>query len=121
MKKRSRGSIAYFAGVAAEEVVSRHYETSGRRIAAQRWRGLSGEIDLIAREGNRIVFIEVKKSDTFAHAAEHLSQRQMTRIYGAAAEYLESEPAGQLTEARFDVALVNAVGQIEILENAFAA
>jgi putative endonuclease len=115
------GLVSYHAGLAAEAAVLRHYQRSGHSIAAQRWRGLSGEIDIVAREGDRVIFIEVKQSDTHAHAAEHLSSRQMMRIYGAAAEFLESEPAGQLTDARFDVALVNGSGQIEVMENAFSA
>jgi putative endonuclease len=115
------GSVSYHAGLAAEGLVARHYQMSGRAIAAQRWRGLSGEIDLVARDGAQVIFIEVKQSDTHAHAAEHLSARQMARIYGAAAEFLEGEPAGQLTEARFDVALVDGQGRINVLENAFAA
>jgi putative endonuclease len=54
-------------------------------------------------------------------AAERLGPRQMARIYGAASEFIGGEPAGQLTPVRFDVALVDGRGQIEILENAFAA
>jgi putative endonuclease len=115
------GLVSYHAGLAAEAAVARLYQGSGRVIAAQRWRGQSGEIDLVARDGAQVIFIEVKHSDTHAHAAEHLSGRQMARIAGAAAEFLEGEPAGQLTEARFDVALVDGAGRIEILENAFAA
>ena len=76
---------------------------------------------VIARDGAEVIFIEVKQSSTHALAAEHLSARQMARIYASASEFLSSEPAGQMTESRFDVALVNAAGQIEILENAFAA
>ena len=44
----------------------------------------------------------------------------MARIYAAAEEFLGGEPTGQLTESRFDVALVDAMGRIEVLENAFA-
>ena len=115
------GLVSYQAGLAAEAAVLRHYERSGRALAAQRWRGVSGEIDIVVREGSRVVFVEVKQSDTHAHAAEHLSARQMARIYGAASEFLAGEPAGQLTEARFDVALVDGQGGIDILENAFTA
>ncbi len=63
----------------------------------------------------------LKQSKTHAMAAEHLTARQMARIYGAASEFLAGEPAGQMTEVRFDVALVDAVGRIEVLENAYAA
>jgi putative endonuclease len=80
-----------------------------------------GEIDLIARDGARVIFIEVKHSRTHAIAAEHLTRRQMDRIYASASEFLAGEPGGQNTEVRFDVALVDAMGRIDIVENAFAA
>ena len=115
------GAGSYHAGLAAEGQVAQHYARSGREVCARRWRGSAGEIDLIARNGAEVIFIEVKQSSTHAMAAEHLTPRQMARIYASAAEFLAGEPAGQLTESRFDVALVDAAGQIEILENAFAA
>lgn len=115
------GARSYYAGIAAEDSVARFYDRSGRAVCARRWRGLSGEIDLIARQGAEVIFIEVKQSATHAEAAEHLTQRQMDRIYGAASEFLAGEPGGQLTDVRFDVALVDGAGRIEILENAFAA
>lgn len=115
------GAVSYHAGVSAEAAVARHYTRSGRAIAATRWRGAGGEIDLIAREGADVIFIEVKQSRTFAEAAEHLTRRQMDRIYASAAEYLGGEPGGLNTGARFDVALVDERGAIEIIENAFAA
>lgn len=115
------GARSYYAGIAAEDSVARFYDRSGRAVCARRWRGLSGEIDLIARQGAEVIFIEVKQSATHAEAAENLTQRQMDRIYGAASEFLAGEPGGQLTDVRFDVALVDGAGRIEILENAFAA
>ena len=115
------GLVSHRAGLAAEAAVARLYERSGRGIAATRWRGTGGEIDLIARDGDGVIFIEVKQSATHALAAEHLTPRQMARIYASASEFLAGEPHGQGTESRFDVALVDAVGRIEILENAFAA
>ncbi|HEX9859240.1 MAG TPA: YraN family protein [Paracoccaceae bacterium] len=115
------GLVSYHAGLAAEAAVARHYASSGRVIAASRWRGSAGEIDLIARDGGTVIFIEVKQSSTHALAAEHLTARQMERIYASASEFLAGEPQGQNTDSRFDVALVDGVGRIEILENAFAA
>jgi putative endonuclease len=116
-----QGARSWHAGHAAEGAVARHYRNSGRPIAAERWRGHSGEIDLIARDGACVIFIEVKQSATHAEAAEHLSGRQMGRIWRAASEFLAGEPAGLDTEARFDVALVDGMGRISVLENAFAA
>lgn len=115
------GKVAYLAGLAAEDQVAQHYARSGRPIAARRWRGTGGEIDLIARDGAEVIFIEVKKSRTHAQAAEHLSRRQIARIHGAAAEFLGGEPRGQATDVRFDVALVDQFGRIEVRENVFAA
>ena len=115
------GTRSYHAGLAAEDQVAQLYDRSGRAVCARRWRGSAGEIDLIARDGAEVIFIEVKQSKTHALAAEHLTRRQMARIYSAASEFLAGEPAGQLTDVRFDVALVDAVGRIEVLENAYAA
>nr|WP_245514058.1 YraN family protein [Antarcticimicrobium luteum] len=101
--------------------MARDYERRGFAIDRRRWRGRGGEIDLIARHGGGVVFIEVKSARDFATAAERLGARQMRRLYTAASEFLEGEPAGQLTEARFDVALVDGRGAYQIVENAFGA
>ena len=112
------GAVAYHSGFAAEEQVASRYLATGKTIAARRWRGRSGEIDLIVRDGASVVFVEVKRSETFARAAEHLTPRQMDRIWSTASEFLAGEPAGQDTDVRFDVALVDGQGQIDIVENA---
>ena len=115
------GARSYHAGLSAEAQVAQLYERAGWPVCARRWRGSGGEIDLIARNGAEVIFIEVKQSRTHAQAAEHLTPRQMARIYASASEFLAGEPAGQNTDVRFDVALVDGVGRIEILENAFVA
>ena len=120
-RRKLRGQTADAAGRAAEAMVARAYARQGLPVISHRWRGLSGEIDLIARNGDGLIFIEVKKSRTHARAAQSLSPRQMQRLYGAAAEFLDTQPNGSLTEARFDVALVDETGRIDIIENAFGA
>lgn len=109
----------HYTGVAAEEIVASDYARRGREIAQRRWRGQAGEVDLIVREGDCVVFVEVKKSRSFARASERLTERQMARIYASASEFIGTEPAGQLTEVRFDLALVNGIGELRIIENAF--
>lgn len=117
--KVARGLSAQASGAAAERLVEGHYAALGCEILARRWRGLSGEIDLILREGTGIVFVEVKKSATIDMAAERLGRRQMDRICNAALEFCEGLPTGSLTEMRFDAALVDDSGSVEIVENAF--
>jgi putative endonuclease len=112
------GLRSYHAGLAAEQTVAALYEIGGYPIAARRWRGSAGEIDLVARDGSTIIFIEVKQAETFAWAAERLTERQMDRIYAAASEFIANEPGGQDTEVRFDVALVNGQGCVELVRNA---
>jgi putative endonuclease len=112
------GALAWHSGYAAEEIVARDYARRGHRTADRRWRGTGGEIDLIAEDGAGLIFIEVKKARTHAEAAERLSRRQIDRIHASAAEYLGRMPRGQLTDCRFDVALVDAGGRVEIIENA---
>lgn len=110
------GALAYAAGCAAEDQVVRSYEMAGCDILARRWRGAAGEIDLIVRDGETIVFVEVKKAATLAAAAERLCRRQMDRICQAACEY-----CGLSSEMRFDAALVDDLGRMEVLHNAFGA
>lgn len=113
------GLTSYHAGLAAEGAVEEHYIRNGYLIADRRWRGAAGEIDIVARNADGLIFIEVKKSRDFARAAERLSHRQMTRIFNTASEFLAGEPSGQDTNVRFDVALMDETGRIQVIENAF--
>ena len=113
------GSVGYHAGLVAEDIVAQDYLRRDNAIAARRWRGKSGEIDLIARDGETVVFVEVKKSRSFASASGRLGRQQMDRICASASEFLAGEPKGQLTDVRFDLAMVNGSGAIQIIENAF--
>lgn len=117
--RQARGSVAYHAGLAAELRIAADYERRGFAIAHQRWRGAGGEIDLIARDADGIVFVEVKKSADFDRAAQRLTRRQIGRILVSAEQFLAGEPQGQLTNTRFDVALVDSAGSFRIIENAF--
>ncbi|SPF75379.1 hypothetical protein ALP8811_00366 [Aliiroseovarius pelagivivens] len=112
------GMVSYLSGIAAEDSVARAYQQNGRQVAFRRWRGKRGEIDLIVRDRDEVIFVEVKKSSDFLRAGEALSKAQIKRLYQTAAEFLCGEPKGDLTPSRFDVALVNGAGEIQILENA---
>jgi putative endonuclease len=116
-----KGQTNYLAGLAAEQAVAARYLRAGHRLAGHRWRGAAGEIDLIFERDGTCIFVEVKKSKGFARAAESLGPRQMQRLFDAAEEFLSTQPNGSLTPARFDVALVDQTGDIQLLENALCA
>ena len=118
--RKARGLTNYLAGHAAEASVARHYEDRGIAICARNWRGITGEIDLIGRDGDVVVFIEVKQSKTHDLAASHVSQGQIGRIFATGDEFVAGEPKGLLTDVRIDLALVDGLGRIEVVENAFA-
>lgn len=119
--RQLRGKTNYLAGLAAEEQVSRLYDTSGRRVIARRWRGTAGEIDIIARDGNKLIFIEVKKSTTHFLASEHFTWAQQNRVRLTAEEFYFNDPIEGIDELQVDLALVDSMGRIEIVENALAA
>lgn len=118
-QRHYRGQMAFQAGLAAENRIAQDYERRGFAVARRRWRGKGGEIDLILRDGTGLIFVEVKQSRSLQRAAESLSARQMQRIAVSAAEYLDGEPNGSLIDVRFDVALVDGQGDMQIIENAF--
>lgn len=119
MQAAMRSRTNYHAGLAAEDVVARTYAARGCAEAARRWRGKGGEIDLIVRDGDSVVFVEVKKSRTHAQAVQRVTRRQMDRICMAASEFVGGEPRGSLTPMRFDVATVDGTGHVTVVPNAF--
>lgn len=116
--KTRSGRVAYLSGSSAEDCVAREYSRRGYELIAKRWRGTLGELDLVIRDGEKLIFVEVKKSKSFKNAALRLSSRQIQRIFATASEYLAMMPKGQLTEMRFDAAFVDGHGAVKILENA---
>ncbi len=115
------GARSYHAGLAAESAVERHYGRAGLAVAARRWRGVGGEIDLVLRDGAALVFVEVKQAVSHAAAAWRVTERQMARVMAAATEFVAGEPRALDTEMRFDVALVDGCGHIDVIENAYSA
>ena len=91
-------------GLAGEKAAARFLRKQGYRIIAHSHRQRLGEIDLIALDGNCIVFVEVKtwRSNSEADPSEAVDRRKQERITRAALIYLKSK---KLLEqpARFDV------------------
>lgn len=114
-----RGQCANLAGLAAEDAVLRAYRDGGCWLLARRWRGLSGEIDMILARGDVIIFVEVKRAATHGRAAEMLRPQQMRRVLSAAAEYLDEVLGNPVAEREVHLATVDGVGRIEVIKDAF--
>ena len=117
--RAARGLSSHAAGHAAEDLAARAYADRDCDILERCWRSPAGEVDLILKDGDQVVFVEVKRAETHDAAAHRLSRRQMDRICQAALIYADRLPRGSLTDMRFDAALVDAQGRVEILQNAF--
>ena len=116
-RKADKGRVAYYSGLAAEEIVNRHYTTRGYQTLARRWRGKAGEIDLICKDARGYVFVEIKKSSSFERASHAFQDRQARRIASAAEEFLGRQKGGLQNEMRIDLALVDRAGRVQIVEN----
>ena len=117
MARQFRGQRNYLNGLAAEAQIARHYEHQGYTIMAVRWRGQSGELDLVACRAGEVVFVEVKSSKTHAGATLMVTPQKLDRIMLAAAEFLGGLPDGELTPSRVDVASVDRQGAVEVVQN----
>lgn len=93
-------------GHLAERLCVWHLRLRGYRILAVRFRRAVGEIDIIARRGQVIAYIEVKARADFGLAAESVSWRQRQRVRRAAGAFLSANPALARCGQRFDVMLV---------------
>lgn len=98
--------MAFRWGLSAESRAAAFLIAKGYRIVARRWRSPFGEIDIIARRRQSLVFVEVKARDLLDDAAEAVTPRQRQRIIGAAEAWLATHPDDAMCNIRFDVMLV---------------
>ena len=101
----------------------KYLKKRGYRILQQNYRNRLGEIDIIAKEKNVIVFIEVKakRSNFFGHPKYAVTPKKQKKISMVALSYLKQTKQMQ-TSARFDVVTVQFSHQnceIELIKNAF--
>lgn len=114
-------------GAWGEKLAAENLETDGYRIVDRNFRCRLGEIDLIARRGRELVFIEVKlrKDASYGEAREFVTAGKQRKLLLTAEYYLVSHPWAQELQPRFDVVEVYAPqgiegpSEIHRLENAF--
>ena len=116
-------------GKRGEDLACLELERRGYAIVARRFRVRSGELDIIARDGATLVFVEVKAraGHAFGSAAEAITPMKQLRMARLADEYLVRH---QLRECpcRFDVVSIHFESQgeagapeIQVIQNAFDA
>ena len=106
MRPRADRQQAEQSGRKAETLAHWLLRLKGYRILARRERTAAGELDIVARRGATLVFVEVKQRPTVAQAAEAIDERQRQRIARAAEAYLADNPGLAGLGARFDAILV---------------
>ena len=92
-------------GVAAERLAGVWLRRRGLRPLHANYRCRAGEIDLVMRDRNTLVFVEVRyrARDTFGSGAESVGRIKQRRLIRAASRYLQQHPQWADSECRFDV------------------
>ena len=94
-------------GMRAESFAAAAIEDRGMRILDRNFRTRTGEVDLVAADGETLVFIEVRarRSSAFATPAESISSSKAMRLISACEEYLQTT-SNRWTDWRIDFAAV---------------
>jgi putative endonuclease len=93
-------------GHRAETLAALWLRAKGYRILACRYKTPVGEIDLIAKRGRTLVFIEVKGRAARSDAAEAIHPRNQQRVVRAAQWWLQQHSAYTECTIRFDALLI---------------
>lgn len=109
------------AGSAAEDLALRLLQARGLVLVERNFRCRLGEIDLVMRDGQATVFVEVRFRADGRHgsAAETVSRAKQQRLAAAARFYLQRRPAAARGPCRFDVVAITGT-ELEWLRGAFA-
>ena len=111
-------------GQAGESAAEEYLRRKGYRILARNLRSSLGELDLVAEDGQVLVFVEVKarRTDAFGGAIHAVHHRKQEKLIQLAGQYLARHHIKDRL-CRFDVVLLqgtDTVGsQIEHIQNAF--
>jgi putative endonuclease len=102
---------ARLLGAAAEAFVVERMRAEGWALLARNWVGAGGELDVVARKGGRLRFVEVKaRSHPMMDPVESVTPAKQRRIAAAARLFLDSRPE-PFDEAALSVALVDCTAE----------
>ena len=111
-------------GRLAEEMAARFLELRGLRVLTRNFSCRGGEIDLVCRDHNALVFVEVRlrRNTAYGGAGASITAGKQARIILAARHYLAANAAAD-SECRFDCLLLDELAEssIEWVRDAFSA
>ena len=110
-------------GKLGEELALKKIKSLGYKCITRNYRCALGEIDLIAKDGDTLVFIETKtrKGKSLGYAKEAINDRKKRQLSKVALLYMKANNCCDI-RSRFDVVAINLIGdkeQIEVVRNAF--
>lgn len=94
---------AFRLGIRAESLAAFYLRLKGYRILDRRYRSRAGEIDIVARRGGDLCFVEVKARRTLQAAIEAVTPSAQRRIVTAARIWLSAHPGHERVSWRFDI------------------
>lgn len=123
-KSNSQSPRSFGNGAAAEARAEHFLQQQGLITLAKNYRTRQGEIDLIMRHNDELVFVEVRlrKHRQFANAAESVTIAKQKKLVKTAAYYLQQQQLSEKANCRFDViAFAESHQPPEWIKNAFSA
>jgi putative endonuclease len=103
---KTQRRLAYGWGRQAERLAAWYLRLQGYVVLAERVRTPVGEVDLIVRRGNSLVFVEVKARRAVSAGLEALTPHALSRVRRAAHWWLAGKPALSQLEMRLDALIV---------------
>ena len=96
-----------------EDAAAAFLERVGMRVEARNWRSSMGEIDIVARDDDELVFVEVKtrRSERAGTAEEAVSTAKQRRIVRLAQSYIAANASQAPQGIRFDVVAIRVLGE----------
>lgn len=107
-------------GLVAEGIAAWLLRLKGYRVLATRYRTSLGEIDIVARRGEVLAFVEVKARPTVEAGLEAIAADGYRRIEAAADLYLARHPQFSQFTQRFDLVVVSPRRWPRHVENVFS-
>ncbi len=114
----SRNRTNHANGLMAEELAAAHLRELGFEICQMRFKCREGEIDIVAQNGDLLVFVEVKKRKSFGED-DPISAKQKQRIINAAMQYLSDNAEKSELDMRFDSILIDSANLLNHIKDSW--